>query len=217
MPHGLTIVSDEVSGAMMVIVAGCGRLGAGLAKVLSANGDDVVVVDDGIDHRRLGSDFDGITVTGSPVDTDVLEKAGIRSAQLFVAATADDSRNVMAVQIAKEIFHVPTVLARVSDPDRERFYRGLGLNTVCPTTTGINQILGLLQKSIFSALSGTIDPDLVGVRPPEDWVGKTAADIAPPEGRVLAGVAKGEQVSPVNPGQVIAAGDTLILIRTRSR
>jgi trk system potassium uptake protein len=132
---------------MFTVIAGCGRLGAGLAKVLSGQGHDVVVVAEEIDRNRLGNGFDGITVSGNPTDGDVLQKAGIGTAELFVAATSDDSTNVMAIQVAKEVFHVPTVLARISDPDRERFYRSLGLNTVCPTTTGIKQILDLIRGS----------------------------------------------------------------------
>jgi trk system potassium uptake protein TrkA len=133
--------------AMLAIVLGCGRLGAGLAKVVSAQGHDVVVVDEAIDRRRLGNDFDGVAIAGSPIDEDVLRRAGIETAELLVAATADDSTNVMAIQVAKEVFHVPLVLARVSDPERERFYREFGLSTVCPTSMGINQILELVRTA----------------------------------------------------------------------
>jgi trk system potassium uptake protein TrkA len=131
---------------VLIVVAGSGMLGTGLARALSAQGHDVVVVDRTVDTRRLGNEFDGITVTGSPIDEDVLRKARIAEAQVFVAATADDSTNAMASQVAEEIFHVPTVLARISDPDREEFYRSLGLHTVCPTATGIRQILDAIRS-----------------------------------------------------------------------
>ena len=101
-------------------------------------------MDDAIDQKRLGNEFDGIAIAGSPTDEDVLRKAGIGETQALVAATADDHTNVMAAQMAKEIFHVPKVLAWISDPDREEFYRRLGLNTVCPIATAVDQILGLL-------------------------------------------------------------------------
>jgi trk system potassium uptake protein TrkA len=132
---------------MLIVVAGCGRLGAGLARALSAQGHDVVVVDLDVDAKRLGNEFDGIVVTGNPIDEDALRKARIAEAQVFVAATADDSTNVMAIQIAEEIFHVPVVLARISDPDREEFYRTLGLHTVCPTAAGISRILDLIHAN----------------------------------------------------------------------
>ena len=129
---------------MHVIVLGCGGAGAGLARELSVQGHDVVVVDDVIDPKRMGNEFDGIAIAGSPTDEEVLRKAGIGEAQALVAATADDHTNIMAAQVAREVFHVGRVLTWISDPDREEFYRGLGLETVCPTATAVDQILGTL-------------------------------------------------------------------------
>ncbi len=200
---------------MLVIVLGCGRLGAGLAKVLSGQGHDVVVVDEVIDRKRLGSEFDGVIVAGSPADEDVLRKAGIAEARLVVAAMPDDNTNVMAIQVAKEVFHVPMVLARISDPDREKFYRGLGLNTVCPTATGINQILDLIQNGSLSILPGYIDPDLVGVRPDEAWIGKPLGQIQAPGDRRLIGVATRDGEASSDPRRAIGKDDTLILVRRR--
>ncbi len=131
---------------MFMMVAGCGKLGAGLARVLSAQGHDVVVVAEEIDPKRLGGEFDGVTVAGSPIDEDVLESAGVKKADMFVAATADDAVNAMAVQMARELFHVPVTLARITDPGMEAFYRELGLDTVCPTSTSIAQILALIER-----------------------------------------------------------------------
>ncbi len=198
---------------MFVIIVGCGRLGAGLARALSAKGHDVVVVGEDIDLARLGSDFDGVTIRGDPAEQDVLIKAGVERAELVVAATADDNVNVLVVQLAKKIYQVPLTLARITDPERERFYKGLGLDTVCPTSTGINQMLGLIQRSQFSALAGTIDVDLVGVKPPAEWIGRAAGRIDLPEGRKLIGIAFNGQLAAVNPDRVIEKNDTLILTR----
>jgi trk system potassium uptake protein TrkA len=202
---------------MLIVIAGCGRLGAGLAKVLSTQGHDVVVVAQDVDLKRLGSAFDGITVAGSPIDEDVLRKARIAEARIFVAATADDSTNVMAIQIAEEVFHVPTVLARISDPDREKFYRQLGLNTVCPTATGINQILELIRAAAFSTLPGRIDTDLVGLRAEKDWIGRTIAHCALPADRRVVGVVCDGVVAAADPQRVIGPDDTLIVRRSRPR
>ena len=201
---------------MFVIIGGCGRLGAGLARALSAKGHDVVVVGEEIDLTRLGSDFDGVTIRGDPAEQDVLIKAGVERAELVVAATADDNVNVLVVQVARKIYQVPLTLARISDPERERFYRDLGLATVCPTTTGINQMLGMIQHSQYSALAGTIDVDLVGVKPQAEWVGRAAGRIDLPEGRKLIGIAFDGQLAAVNPERVIEKNDTLILTRKRA-
>ncbi len=131
---------------MFIMIAGSGKLGAGLARVLSASGHDVVVVAEGIDPRRLGGEFDGVTVSGSPIDEDVLESAGAGKAGLFIAVTADDAINAMAVQMAGELFHVPLTLARIADPALESFYKALGLDTICPTSTAIERILELIER-----------------------------------------------------------------------
>lgn len=191
-------------------------MGAGLAKVLSGQGHDVVVVDEEIDAKRLGNGFDGIAVNGSPTDGDVLEKAGIRKADIFVAATPDDSANAMAIQVARVMFHVPTVLARISDPDRERFYKSLGLNTVCPTTTGINQILDLIRGSAPSALPGHIRTDLIGMSLPPEWAGKPLGSIPMPDGREPVGILRGDRTEPADPRILLDKDDALILRRVRT-
>ena len=123
---------------MKIVILGCGRVGSGLAKQLSEEGNDVSIVDKNRDaFRRLGDDFKGKTVGGLGIDRDILKKAGIETADVFIAATNGDNTNVMSSQIAKEIFNVPVVITRIYDPLREETYRALGLNTICPTTIGI--------------------------------------------------------------------------------
>ncbi len=198
---------------MYAIIAGSGRLSCGLAKALCLEGHDVVIVAEDIDHGRLGNEYDGLIVKGNPTDEEVLLKAGIAKAQLVVAATADDNANVMVVQMAREIYQVPLALARISDPDRENFYHSLGLITVCPTTTGINQVLSLIQRSFFSALPGMIDVDLIGLKPSADWIGRKIADIDVPDGRKLIGIAGHGRLAGADRKTVIGKDDTLIFTR----
>jgi trk system potassium uptake protein TrkA len=70
---------------------------------------------------------------GSGLDEESLKKADIGEADVFVAVTQGDNRNVMACQIAKHIYNVPKVVCRIYDPIREEMYRNLGLHTVSPT------------------------------------------------------------------------------------
>jgi trk system potassium uptake protein len=198
---------------MFVMVIGCGRLGAGLARLLSTKGNDVVVVSEKIDVKWLGSDFDGVTVEGDPVDGKVLESAGIRKAELFVAATATDVVNAMAAQLAKEVFRVPIAIARMADPAREAFYRGMGLDTVCPTTTGINQILDTIQRSGFASLKAYLDPDIAGISLPSNWIGKKVAELPLPQGRRLIGIERRGRISVPEGAATLAKGDVLILRR----
>ena len=120
---------------MKVIIMGCGRVGARLAGLLDAEGHSVTVLDiDAYSFRRLPSDFSGTALLGTGTDADVLKKAGIEEADAFVAVTQGDNRNVMAAQMAKHIFNVPTVICRMYDPLRRDMYSTMGLEAICPTT-----------------------------------------------------------------------------------
>jgi trk system potassium uptake protein len=121
---------------MKVVIMGCGRVGSRIASVLDHNGHDVTVIDtDSRAFRRLANDFRGNTVIGTGIDEDVLRTAGIEDASAFIAVTNGDNRNIMAAQVARNVFDVPEVVCRIYDPVREDTYRRLGLTTVCPTTT----------------------------------------------------------------------------------
>jgi len=91
--------------------------------------------------RRLPADFGGRTLIGTGIDEDVLRKAGIEDADAFVAVTNGDNRNIMAAQVARQVFQVPEVILRIYDPVREDTYRRLGLTTIFPTTSVSAQIL----------------------------------------------------------------------------
>lgn len=126
---------------MKIIILGCGRVGARLAQQLDAAGHEVVIIDRNQDSfARLGPDFGGGMVLGTGIDEDVLRKAGVEGADAFVAVTNGDNTNAMSAQIAKLIFKVPHVVARLYDPVREETYRTLGLETVSPTLIGVEKI-----------------------------------------------------------------------------
>ncbi|GIW11649.1 MAG: TrkA family potassium uptake protein [Chloroflexi bacterium] len=122
---------------MKVIIMGCGRVGATLAKMLDREGHNVTILDvDPYAFRRLPADFRGSALVGNGTDQEVLLRAGITEADVFVSATQGDNRNVMAAQIAKHVFGVKRVVCRIYDPIREQLYRELGLETFSPTIVG---------------------------------------------------------------------------------
>lgn len=126
---------------MKVVILGCGRVGARLAINLDQAGHEVTVIDASNDaFQRLDTKFRGERVQGNGVDEEVLKRAGIESADAFAAVTNGDNRNIMASQIAKEIFHVKKVVCRIYDPLRQTTYNELGLETICPTITGADMV-----------------------------------------------------------------------------
>ncbi|MBM3128740.1 MAG: TrkA family potassium uptake protein [Chloroflexi bacterium] len=127
---------------MKIIIMGCGRLGAHLARRLDREGHDVTVIDRMSDSfARLGSDFQGTMVLGIGIDEDVMRRAGIETADAFIAVSNGDNTNAMAAEIAKLVFKVPRVVARLYDPVREETYHTLGLmETICPTVMASDQV-----------------------------------------------------------------------------
>jgi trk system potassium uptake protein TrkA len=131
---------------MHVIILGCGRVGSTLALMLDCEKHAVSVIDkDGDAFRRLGENFCGRTVAGWGIDADTLLEAGIEGADAFVAVTNGDNTNIMASQIAKTLFGVPHVLARIYDPLRAHVYREFDIETICSTTLST----GLLFDRLF--------------------------------------------------------------------
>jgi trk system potassium uptake protein TrkA len=121
---------------MNVVIMGSGRVGARVASMLDVNGHSVTVIDLQSDaFRKLPDDFGGDTVIGTGIDEDVLRVANIEEADVFIAVSENDNRNIMAAQVARKIFEVPQVILRIYDPVREDTYRRMGYSTVCPTTT----------------------------------------------------------------------------------
>jgi trk system potassium uptake protein TrkA len=110
-------------------------------------GHDVTIIDRNQDSfTRLGPDYGGGMVLGTGIDEDVLRKAGIEHTDAFVAVTNGDNTNAMAAQIARLIFKVPKVVARLYDPVRDETYQTLGLETVSPTNIGVQKIREMITK-----------------------------------------------------------------------
>jgi len=119
---------------MKVVIMGCGRVGAQLAELLDTDDHEVTILDiDAFSFKRLSSTFGGTALIGNGIDQEVLKRAGIEEADVFVAVTQGDNRNIMAAQIAKHIFNVPRVICRIYDPLRKEIYEMLGIEALSPT------------------------------------------------------------------------------------
>ena len=132
---------------MKIVIMGCGRVGARLAGLLDTDGHSVTILDiDAYSFRRLPPDFNGTALVGNGINDEVLKKAGIEEADVFIALTQGDNRNVMAAQIAKDIFNVPKVVCRIYDPLRRELYSSLGIEALSPTTIFAQLLKEKLKK-----------------------------------------------------------------------
>lgn len=116
-----------------IVVVGCGRLGSRLATHLSSQGHSVVAVDlNAAKFENLSVEFTGFTIQGDAREAAVLREAKIGQADVLFAVTTRDNVNLMVAQVAREVYGVGAVVARVFDPASEQIYHELGIETVNP-------------------------------------------------------------------------------------
>lgn len=117
-----------------VVIIGCGRVGASLAKMLDSPGNEVAIVDvDKGAFADLGSEFQGHKVVGQGFDETVLREAGVDVCDAFAAVTSSDNVNLMASEVARRLYGVPHVVTRLVNPERMGLYQQLGLDYICDT------------------------------------------------------------------------------------
>lgn len=130
-----------------IVIVGCGRLGSILACSLSSQGNSVVVIDPyESSFNNLNSEFSGFQITGDASELAILKTAKAEQADCLLAVTDKDNINLMVAQIAKNIFQISTVLARVFDPAREKIYRDFGIATISPTQLSADAFLANLPN-----------------------------------------------------------------------
>jgi trk system potassium uptake protein TrkA len=154
---------------MKAVIVGCGRVGAGLADELDRAGWQVLIIDTTPSaFDRLPSTFGGTAVRGDGTDEDTLRREGAEGADLFLALTEGDNRNVMAAQLGVEALGCRQTVAKINDPVRAEAYAHLGITTLCRT----NQMSTAVLKFL-----GQAAPDRPGIYSPE--VPHTHADGQP--------------------------------------
>jgi trk system potassium uptake protein TrkA len=208
---------------MKIIVIGCGRTGAGLAKRLDRAGHRVTVVDsDDAAFRRLGPAYTGEHVHGIGFDEGVLHDAGIRAADGIAAVTGDDEVNAVVARLASRMFHVPRVVARLHDPRKAEIYRRLGVQVVAPVDWGIQRTADLLTfTEVGELLSlGTGQVDLVEVELPHLLDGRSIEEMSAPGEVLPVAVSRAGRTFLPTAGTVLRAGDIVhlaVLAASRDR
>ncbi len=144
---------------MKAVIVGCGRVGAGLADALDRAGWQVLIIDRlTAAFDRLPSTFGGTALRGDGTDEDTLRRAGAEGADLFLALTEGDNRNIMAAQLSIEALGAVRTVAKINDPVRAEAYAHLGFATLCRTNLMSTAVLGFLGQAV---------PDLPGIYVPE--------------------------------------------------
>jgi trk system potassium uptake protein TrkA len=172
--------AKEGSGAMHIVIMGCGRVGSLLARQLSDAGHSVAVIDREVEaFRRLGPEFRGAQVQGMGFDRDTLIKARITEAHAFAAVSSGDNSNIIAARVAREQFGVETVVARIYDPKRAAVYERLGIPTVATVPWTADRLLReIIPEGLISEWRDPTGKAAIAAVPYHPhWVGRPLADL----------------------------------------
>lgn len=199
---------------MKIIVMGCGRVGSQVSLVMSAHGHDVTVIDhDNNAENRLGADFKGRLLRGLGFDRKVLMDAGIETCDAFAAVSSSDNANIVAARIARNIFKVPRVVARLYDPRRAEIYQRLGLITISTTTWGAERIFELITHSdldVFYSF-GRGEVSMLSYEISTLLSGRTAKDITVPGEIAVVSVTRDDRAFIPSSGTAFKEGDVVHL------
>jgi len=184
-----------------------------LAKLLVSEGHDVTVVDENpAAFKRLGSRFTGQVELGTGIDAEVIRRAGGETADGFASTTNGDNRNVMAALIAQRLFHIKRVVARIYDPPRGEMYRELGIETVCPTTVGAQNIRDMLIGSSPSAAFDFGSVSSLRCTVTEAVANRRVSDVERDGAIRIAAIRRADIVRVASPNDVLQLGDEVNVI-----
>jgi trk system potassium uptake protein TrkA len=198
-----------------IVIMGCGRVGSALAQTLEQQGHTVAVIDqDPTAFRRLGSGFGGRRVTGVGFDQDTLREAGIEEAGAFAAVSSGDNSNIIAARVAREMFGIENVAARIYDPRRAEVYQRLGIPTVATVAWTTDQVLRRLlpTETRHDWVDATGKVGLVERPIPPKAVGKKLAKLNWPGRFWLTAVTRFGKAEIVTSDLLGQEGDVLVFV-----
>ena len=200
---------------MRVIIIGCGRVGILLTQELAKAGHEVTVIDKNPRaFDRLPPGFEARTMVGLGFDREVLEDAGIKEADAFLAVSSGDNSNILSARVAREHYHVPKVIARIYDPMRADIYERLNIPTVSTTRWGVKQMMMMLSHTREEIKETLAAGDLFRMRVevPPHLVGKPVSSLQVAGKILVAGVDRGGSGFIPVPSSTFQEGDFAALI-----
>lgn len=212
---------------MYIVIAGGGKVGEYLATVLLESGNEVAIIELDQDVAdRLSMVLQGryLVICGDGCDSRYQEDAGIREADVFVAATGKDDNNLVSCEIASRVFEVPRCVARVNAPKNQRIFRTLGIESISSTemiASLIEEEMLLGSVSVVSSLTHG-DVILVEVAVPHgagdpDGDGIAAFDLPMPEGSLIVAVGSNDDMEVVGEETRLYPGDTVVVAADRDQ
>jgi trk system potassium uptake protein TrkA len=200
---------------MHIVIMGCGRVGSTLAHILEDRGASVAVIDRDLEaFRKLRSSFKGEKINGLGFDRAVLAQAGTDRASAFAAVSSGDNSNILSARVAREVFGVQRVAARIYDPRRAEVYERLGIPTVATVRWTADQMLRKVLpeggEPLWRDPTGKIVLAEVAFSP--HWIGEQVKSIEASTMRRIAFVDRLGQAFVPDGGTVLQEGDVIHVV-----
>jgi len=203
---------------MRVAIAGAGKVGRSIARELTANGHDVLLIDR--DAAKVRPDaFEGTRVlVADACEASALEAADLPSCQVMVAATGDDKVNLVVSLLAKTEYGVPRVVARVNHPKNEwMFDESWGVDVAVSTPRLLSALVeeavtvGDLVR-LMTFRSGQANLVEMTLSSDSKVVGKRVDEVALPIDTTLVAILRGPAVITPTADDQLEAGDELLFV-----
>lgn len=210
--------------SMYIIIVGGGNVGIQLAKRLIARNNEVLVLEKDVRQaQKLGNLIgDQHILYGDGCDILIQKEAGFKRADIVVSVTGEDEDNLICCQLAKEVWDVKRVVARVNDPSHEEIFREIGIDDTV-SSTGI--IFSLIDQQIASdelipighLHRGHVEvvESLLSEKSP--LIGQAVRDITLPQGSFIVYIFRGGTGQQVNGDTEFQPGDMVVAMVPTAR
>jgi trk system potassium uptake protein len=206
---------------MYAIIAGGGNVGFFLARELIEQGHEILIIEtNGERAEFIANELGNVVLRGNADEASTLAEAGAERADVIIAVTGDDPRNLVLCQVAKRRFGTQRTIARINDPRNESLFLMLGIDA---TVNATQVMLSVLEQEIPQAnlvpllrLRNTdieVVEALVAAGSPVTGIPLREIDL-PPESTVAVVIRSGSAFFP-NGATVLKGGDEVVAL-TRS-
>lgn len=199
---------------MKAIIVGCGKMGSNLAKTLVKKGYQVTVIDTNYKaFKQLDLNFSGKMIVGVGFDRDILEQADIEHTDAVIACGKSDETNALIGKIARDIYHVPTVISRLYEPRRAEIYRSLGIQTISTTSWGVQRAVEMLSYDKLDSVLGigNNQVEIIRAETPRMLEGRTVSELTVYGEIHVTAISRGNKSFLPSSGTTLKKGDIIYI------
>lgn len=204
---------------MYIIIMGGGRVGLALAKLLIDNGEDITLIESNEAlSGELASELDALVICGNGTNSKLLEESNIEDADYFIATTGNDEANLLSCILVRK-YNVPTIIARVSNPDHEEAFKEVGIDRVIsPEITAAEQLQQFVTMPNVAKLTtlGEGDAEILEMTITNDKVvGKRFKDISPTKDYIIIATYQNGKLVIPQPDNTVSRGEKISILVKR--